>query len=93
MNIKPPGKIVLSEITYDDFLIYCEAFTDFLKLAKNEADDESKRILFLSVAGLEIRKLVNGLTTADDKFDTLITSLKNYFKPITNLVLERNRFF
>ena len=47
----------------------------------------------LAVGGLDLRKVVNGLTLKDDKFETLIDSLNEFLKPIKNVVLERYRFF
>ena len=38
-----------------------------------------------------MRKKVKGLTLNDDKFDTLITSLKHHIQPIKNIALEGHK--
>lgn len=45
------------------------------------------------IAGFEIRRIVNGLTLVDNKFDTLRMAVRSYFRPVKNVILERHRFF
>jgi len=93
-QIRPPGNLEISNITYDDFVLWLEAFEDYVLLTQKKPDDSLRIKLLLSVAGLELRKLVNNLPIADkNDFDAIIVSLKKYFKPVTNLILERHRFF
>ena len=40
-----------------------------------------------------MRRLVNGLTITDDKFESIIIAIKKFLKPVTNIILERHRFF
>ena len=56
--------------------------------------DDSKKIkLLLATGGLILRKIVNGLNLVDNKFSTLINAVKKYMKPVTDLVVERHKFF
>jgi len=94
MAIKPPDSLVISETNIDDLNLWLEAFNDYLMLTKktNETDDY-KRSLFLAVGGLELRKIVHGLTLPDNSFDNLVKGVKHYFQPITNVLVERHKFF
>ena len=92
-SIRPPGNLIVGETTYSDFLLWLEAFNDFVSLTKDDVDVKLNIKLFLSIGGLELRKLVNNLQVTDDKFSSTIAALKKYFKPVTNFILERHRFF
>ena len=93
-GIKPPGTLILSETTIDDLTLWLEAFDDYVTLTQSEnISYERKRTLLLAVGGLELRKIINGLTLADDKYETLISGLKHYLQPIVNVLIERHRFF
>ena len=92
-GIKPPGTLSPSEITITDFELWYEAFTDYVEVAHEKADDAKLRKLFLAIGGLEIRRVVKGLTLADNNFSTLIAAVKKYFQPVRNIILERHKFF
>ena len=94
MSIKPPGNIDLDDTLYDDFLLYLDAFNDYVFLTQDATIDDSKKIkLLLAIGGLSLRKIVNGLNLVDKKFSTLINVVKKYMKPVTDLVVERHKFF
>ena len=94
MSIKPPGNIDLDNTSYDDFLLYLDAFNDYVFLTQDATIDDSKKIkLLLAIGGLSLRKIVNGLNLVDNKFSTLINAVKKYMKPVTDLVVERHKFF
>ena len=93
VSIRPPGNFIVGEITYSDFLLWLEAFNDFVSLTQDDVDDKLNIKLFVSIGGLELRKLVNNLPVTDDKFSSTIAAFKKYFKSVTNLILKRHRFF
>jgi len=92
-GIHPPSQIILAETSYEDFLLWLEAFRDYLFLTNKKADDMYKKSLFLAVGGLDLRKIVNGLKLENDDFETLITALKKFIQPVKNILLERHKFF
>ena len=59
---------------------------------KTTFDDKFKISLFFSTAGIELRTLASGLTY-ENTFESLITAIRTYLRPITNLVVERHTFF
>ena len=90
MSIKPPAELLIDEIDFDDFLLYIEAFSDYVLLTQKKIDDDVKRKLFLTVAGLRVRKVAQGLDLKDNTFDSLIDGLKKHLKPVKNIILERH---
>ena len=92
-GIKPPGNLEMTNLSFDDFLLWLEAFKDFVFITQKEnIDDKFKKTLFITIGGLELRKVVNSLNLPDDKFDSMIIALKKFIRPIKNLVLERHKF-
>ena len=92
-GIKPPGNLEMTNLSFDDFLLWLEAFKDFVLITQKEnIDDKFKKKLFISFGGLELRKVVNSLNLPDDNFDSMIVALKNFIRPIKNLFLERHKF-
>ena len=94
-GIKPPEFLLPNDITLKDFELWYEAFIDYVTITQDASklDDQRYRSLFLAIGGLEIRRIVNGLTLADNKFNTLVDAVKKYFQPVKNVILERHRFF
>ena len=91
-RIKPPRAIPIESLDYNYFLLWMSAFNDYVDLTQTSPTSDLKIKLFLSVAGLDVRKLVGGLTPIDSKFDSLIGSLKSHLKPAMNTVLCRHKF-
>ena len=81
MSLRPPDKIVLNNLDFKSFSVWLDAFKDYAKFAKFYTSDELKAdttletSLFLAVAGLDIRNLVNGLTH-DGSFAGIINAIK-----------------
>ena len=75
--IKPHGTLILSETAIDDLTLWLAAFDDNLTLTQNDnISNERKRTLLLAVGGLELRKVINSLTLADNKYEALSSGLK-----------------
>ena len=94
-HIKPPGPLTPVDLDIGELDLWLEAFDDYTKISHKASldDDDMLRSLLLATAGLEIRRIVNGLTLADKKYTTLREALRSYFCPVKNVVLERHRFF
>ena len=92
-GLEPQENLLIIDLLIDDFNLWLEAFGDYVELTRKNVDDQLKKTLFLSIAGLEMRRLVNGLTITDDKFESIIIAIKKFLKPVTNIILERHRFF
>ena len=72
-GIKPPGNLEMTNLSFDDFLLWLEAFEDFVCITQKEnIDDKFKKTLFITIGGLELRKVVNSLNLPDEKFDSMI---------------------
>jgi hypothetical protein len=98
LRLKPPEKIVLLDLDEKKFDIWIEAYTDYIKFTKPwssselAADPSMEIAFFYTVAGLEIRNLAKGLSF-DDTYIGVVTAIKKYLRPVSNLVVERNTFF
>ena len=91
--IKPPCQLDPASANLDDFELWMEAFTDYIKVTQEGADNEMKISLFLSIGGMELRRVVKGLQVDDKKFDSMVTAVRKYFRPVKNVVLERHKFY
>ena len=43
-GIKPPNSLVISDISLEDFKLWCEAFEDFILLSQGDKCDDKKKI-------------------------------------------------
>ena len=80
-GIKPPEFLSPNDLTIKDFELWYDAFNDYVAITQDPSklDDKRYRSLFLAIGGLEIRRIVNGLTLADNTFSTLVDAVKNIF--------------
>ena len=86
--------LILSETAIDDLTLWLAAFDDNLTLTQNDnISNERKRTLLLAVGGLELRKVINSLTLADNKYQALSSGLKHYLQPIVKVLIEQHWFF
>ena len=99
MNIiRPPDKLRLSDLDEKSFDVWLKAYEDYKRFSKHFIPDEAKKdpslevSLFLTLAGLEIRNLVDGLTH-DGSYKNMLEAIRKYLRPITNTVVERHKFF
>ena len=77
-----------------EFSLWLENFEYSLSLATTELTDTKKKALLLTCAGLEVRRLADGLAidTTKNEYEGIKTALKNYFGPASSPVFERYLF-
>ncbi len=96
--LRPPEILRLSELDEKAFDIWLAAFSDYRRFSRHFSNEEANAdpslevSLFLTIAGVEVRTLVSGLTH-DDTFGGIITAIRKYLRPFSNVVVERNKFF
>jgi len=93
MNIRPPGELNLCDIDITGLNLWLDAFEDYIELAQPSIDESKKRMLFLTVAGLEVRKLASGLTILDSGYQSLVDALRKHVQPVKSVVVARHKFF
>ena len=74
--------------TINDLDLWLEAFDDYVTISQPKAvgNDKLLRSLLLATAGMEMRKIVAGLSLQDDTFKTLISAVRKYFQPVKNVI-------
>jgi len=91
---KPPGILDLTNLSVNDFELWVEQFSNYLVVNKLNKEDDSLKIIHLkAVGGLELLKITKQLQYDENSLESLVSAIKRYLKPISNLVLERNKFF
>jgi len=96
--LRPPEILRLTELDEKGFDVWLAAFADYRRFSKHFSEEEAKKdpslevSLFLTIAGIEVRTLVSGLTH-DDTFGGIIAAIRKYLRPFSNVVVERNKFF
>lgn len=61
-------------------------------MSEGELPEARKRVLLIYCLCTEGQRLFYTLTVADDKYDTALKSIENFFIPQVNIVAERYRF-
>ena len=95
---RAPEKIDLSQLDDDFLTVWLQAFDDYKRFAKPFTAEELKKdpsldvSLFLHLAGLQVRSLASNLTH-DGTLTGLVDAIRKYKCPVTNVVVERNKFF
>ena len=98
MSIKPPEHLSVPNLDEKSFDVWLSAYQDYKRFARHFTEEEAKKdpslevSLFLCVAGIEVRGLVEGLTH-DDTLAGIVAAIRKYLRPVTNVVVERNTFF
>lgn len=95
-NLRAPDKIIIENLDLKSFEMWLEAYKDFRRLSKvmRKDDDNIEELevpLFLTIAGLEMRNLINGLDH-DNTFVGITTAIKLYLEPVRNPTVERHKF-
>lgn len=72
---------------------WLQSFENYL-VAMSESDlpDARKHALLIHCLGAEGQRLFYTLTVADDKYDTALKAIEDFFIPQVNVVAERYRF-
>ena len=92
-TIKGPDKLLIENIDLANLNIWLDAFDDFVDLSYDKIDDNKKVKLFLTVAGIETRRIASTLTLADNKFSTLVDAIRRYVQPVKSALIARHKFF
>lgn len=96
--IRAPEKIDMSQLDENYLTVWMQAFNDYKRFAKPFSAEESKKdpsldvSLFLHLAGMQVRSLASNLTH-DGTLAGLVDAICKYKCPVTNVVVERNKFF
>ena len=96
--LRPPERLDLAYLDEETFEVWLAAYKDYKRFAKHFSEEEAKKdptlevSLFLTLAGVQVRNLVKGLTH-DDTFTGITQAIRKYIRPFSNVVVERNKFF
>ena len=91
--LRPPEKLDLDNADIGYLNVWLAAFDDYKSLCTNFTDDASILKLFLTVAGLPVRQLVDSFDPKPTTYAEVVNALKNYIQPIKSIVMERHKFF
>ena len=91
--LRPPDKLDLNNVDIGYLSVWLAAFDDYKSLCTNYTDDASILKLFLTVAGLPVRQLLDSLEPKPNTYVEAVNALKNYIQPIKSIVMERHKFF
>ena len=96
--LRPPERLDPTSLDGEAFDVWLAAYSDYKRFAKHFSDEEAKKdptlevSLFLTIAGVQVRNLVKGLTH-DGTYAGITEAIKKYIRPFSNVVVERNKFF
>ena len=82
-NIKPPDAINLANFDIANFELWLEAFMDYMALTqKTDLAEDRKIVLFLSISGIEIRKLVKSFTRQFTRLTEIVDEIVDVLRHI-----------
>ncbi|MEE4248367.1 MAG: hypothetical protein V2I33_23530 [Kangiellaceae bacterium] len=90
-GLKPPAALETDSI--EAWVRWKQRFLIYLKASGVKNDDERCLSLLLHVIGEDGLELYNTFAVGDEKFDDVIKRFDEHFKPRTNEVFERFRFW
>ena len=89
---KPPIDFVISN-NPKDFERWIFDFENYLSLVSItiKLDDNQKRAMLINIVGNDVRTIIEGLVIGDT-YDSLLSALRSYFAPKSNLTFQRYEF-
>ena len=91
--LRPPERLDLDKADLNYLNVWLDAFDDYRSLCTSYTADADIIKLFLTIAGLPDRQLVDSFEPKPNKYADMVSALKNYIQPIKSIVMERYKFF